>query len=36
MILNLYIKKLEEFEFKESPDTDHYYDESIEVVNRIR
>ncbi len=26
-------KKLEEFEFKESPDTDHYYDESIEVVN---
>ena len=26
-------KKLEELEFREVPDTDHYYDESIEVVN---
>ena len=28
-------KKLEELEFREVPDTDHYYDESIEVVNGL-
>ena len=28
-------KKLEELEFREVPDTDHYYDESIEIVNEL-
>ena len=28
-------KKLEELEFREVPDTDHYYDESIEIVDEL-